>query len=523
MALTLKIVPWGPTQATVTTLLTEMAQRRSIKARLDATRNRFLRLKLVDEEKTARPTPPKKYRAITYDYTNNQTVQLEGSFDDPQSVEISELGRQPLPNADEFDAAVQILRNDPRIGPAISQGQVQPFRPMPPLIEVERPDGRTERTLAVGLAAKEARPRHRIVGVNMINETVLSDPPNVPSPSSTLCGPPAMGGCESTGTSGQVKVTVSQGATVLWEFVVLRPAVSSGVVGSGVELRHVFYKGKQVLYRAHVPILNVEYFEDGIADGCGPVYRDWQNQENCFEAKGADAIPGYRQCTAPAKTILETESDAGNFQGVAIYVQNQEVIVVSEMAAGWYRYISRWSFNANGNIRPRFGFAAIENKCTCHKHHHHVYWRMDFDINTASKNVFEEFNSPPLGPTNWSLHKFEVNRQRDASHKRKWRVRNTATNSGYVLIPGLNDGNATSFGVGDIWAMRYRSTELDDGQGYTEDPTLAKAHLDKFIANHESIENQDVVVWYAAHFLHDEEHGEAGGHIVGPELRPFNW
>jgi hypothetical protein len=33
-----------------------------------------------------------------------------------------------------------------------------------------------------------------------------------------------------------------------------------------VELRYVDYKGKRVLYRAHVPILNVKY--DGNA--CGP-------------------------------------------------------------------------------------------------------------------------------------------------------------------------------------------------------------------------------------------------------------
>lgn len=523
MALTLKIVPWGPTQATVTSTLTSLAQRPSIKSRFDATRNRLLRIRLVDEEKTARPTPPKKFRAIAYDYTNNQTIQAEGSFAGAQSLEVTELGRQPLPTRDEFTEAVQILQKDPEFGPAISQGQVQPYSPMPPLVEVKRPDGRTERTLGVGLVAKEGKTRHRIVGVNMINETVVRDVPEAPSPSPSTCGPPEMFDCPTSGMTGQVKVTVSQGSTVLWEFVVLRPAVSTGTNGSGVELRHVFYKGKQVLYRAHVPILNVEYHQDGIDAGCGPTYRDWQNEETCFEANGADVIPGFRQCPTPAKTILETGSDAGNFRGVAIYIQGQEVVLVSELRAGWYRYISRWRFHANGTIRPRFGFAAGDNPCTCHAHHHHVYWRLDFDINTASKNVVEEFNDPAIGPTKWTLHKFEINRQRDAAHKRKWRVRNTATNSGYTLTPGTNDGNATAFGVGDLWAMRYRATELDDGQPFTKDPGLAKAHLDQFITNHESIENQDVVLWYAAHFLHDEMHGEGGPHIVGPDITPFGW
>jgi hypothetical protein len=40
-------------------------------------------------------------------------------------------------------------------------------------------------------------------------------------------------------------------------------------------------------------------------------------------------------------------------------------------------------------------------------------------------------------------------------------------------------------------------------------------------SNGEPIQNQDVVIWYAAHFTHEFEH--EAGHIVGPELRPVNW
>jgi hypothetical protein len=68
-------------------------------------------------------------------------------------------------------------------------------------------------------------------------------------------------------------------------------------------------------------------------------------------------------------------------------VQGQEAVLVSELQAGWYRYISQWRFHANGTIRPRFGFSAANNPCTCKDHHHHVYWRLDFDIRTAGNNV----------------------------------------------------------------------------------------------------------------------------------------
>ena len=64
---------------------------------------------------------------------------------------------------------------------------------------------------------------------------------------------------------------------------------------------------------------------------------------------------------------------------------------------------------------------------------------------------------------------------------------------------------------------------MDDGQGFTTDVNKAKANLDKFLATKENINGQDIVVWYAAHFLHDETSGEDVSHILGPELKPRNW
>ena len=91
--------------------------------------------------------------------------------------------------------------------------------------------------------------------------------------------------------------------------------------------------------------------DDG--DACGP-YRDWQNAEGMIQATGLDVAPGFRLCNTPATTILDTGSDTGNDLGVAIYVQGQEVVLVSEMEAGWYRYISMWRLHADGTIRPAF-------------------------------------------------------------------------------------------------------------------------------------------------------------------------
>ena len=238
-----------------------------------------------------------------------------------------------------------------------------------------------------------------------------------------LCGVPrdASQSTASKGTAGQVWVTVSKGGQTLWRFLAVRPAASSGTNGSAIELRYVDYKGKRVLYRAHVPILNVKYN----ADACGP-YRDWQYQEGMIQAQGIDVAPGFRFSSGPALTIMDTGSDTGNFLGVGIYVLFNEVVFVSEMEAGWYRYVTQWRLGTNGTIRPRFGFAAVEHHCVCNVHHHHVYWRLDFDIRTAGNNRVREFNDPPLiGNQNWHTKSFEIRRPRDPGRARRWRVENT--------------------------------------------------------------------------------------------------
>ena len=97
---------------------------------------------------------------------------------------------------------------------------------------------------------------------------------------------------------------------------------------------------------------------------------------------------------------------------MALYVAGGEVVIVSQLQAGWYRYASEWRLAADGTIRPRFGFAAAQNPCTCQVHHHHAYWRLDFDILGAASNVIQEYNNPPVVRTgNWHTLTPEVRRR----------------------------------------------------------------------------------------------------------------
>jgi len=528
--LALQIKPFGPDQAALDAIAERQLRHAAVQKYLKNARHQILSVGLVDtdpERKSSRaPVSQNRFRTTIYDYTNNRTLLIDGRLDNPARVEVSESARQPLPSSAEFDEAVKIAARDQELGLALREGRLRPYPPMPPLLTTESPDGRVERTITVGLLPAEGARGHEIVGVNMIRRTLLRFENNAPPRAQAhkpICGVPNAGQATAQNVAGQVWVTVKQGGTTLWKFLAVRPAASSGTNGSGVELRFVDYRGKRVLYRAHVPILNVQY--DGNA--CGP-YRDWQNQEGMLQANGPDVASGFRLCPSPAQTILDTGSDTGNFLGTAIYVRGQEVVLVSEMQAGWYRYISEWRLHANGTIRPRFGFSAVSSSCVCNRHHHHAYWRFDFDIRTAGNNRVREFNDPPLiGSSKWHDKNFEIRRPRDPARKRKWRIENAATREGYELIPGPTDGVATAspdwpFPRGDVWILRYRGSELDDGSVATGPPY--EADLDRF-ANGESIMNQDVVFWYGAHFTHDIAGEPPGvhGHIVGPQLKPVNW
>jgi hypothetical protein len=33
-----------------------------------------------------------------------------------------------------------------------------------------------------------------------------------------------------------------------------------------------------------------------------------------------------------------------------------------------------------------------------------------------------------------------------------------------------NDGASTTYGIGDLWVLRYHASEIDDGEGFTTDP-----------------------------------------------------
>lgn len=452
--------------------------------------------------------------AVLYDYSRGRMLRVAGGPTGLGLIRIEESVEQPVPSPGEFREALDLVMGHPDWGPMVKQGLVKPYRPMPPVLD-PGPGNEVERTLYVGLVS---RPRkfNRMVAVNMITGQV-SPEPVVPARSRVampLCGvtdnycfPPPHG------TPGTVRIQWPAKAPV-WDFQATRPSASSGCNGSGIELKNVRYRGKTVLTHAHVPILNVKYEND---DACGP-YRDWLYEEVCFEAFGTDiaGAPGFRWCTQPARTLHESGVDGGNFQGVAVFEDTDGALVlVSQMAAGWYRYIPEFRFYPDGRILPQFKFGAVDNACVCINHTHHAYWRLRFRICT-NKNVVEQAEG-----TGWTRLRRETAIIRQTGVETRWRVRQSNKLVGYEIIPGPNDGVGDEYSREDQYVLRSRAKEIDDGHCSVVFNT--EADIARYVRR-ESVVNTPPTIWYAAHFRHSvEEDGDAHTVVIGPTLQPFGW
>jgi hypothetical protein len=511
------VVPYGPDQATIDAKKASLVIHPSVKTYLKGTRIRVLSLELMDDNpgKTRDHAPPELYRAIIFCYDNNRAVAVEGRFDN-QKIKVTVLANQPEDFSDEeFQEAVSILGKDLHFGPLLRDNQVKPYRPMPS-ISYAQMGSSVDRVVNVGLSSKDGSQPPEIVGVNMVHSRVerfRSSAPRTAIAAPTACGLPGAG--QSTtgrGVAGQYLMTITQGSTTIWSMTVLRPSASSGTRASAIELRDVDYRGKRVFGRAHAPVLNVEY----VNGACGP-FRDWQYQEGWLSATGTD-IPGtnnaFRECTTQPATILDNGTDTGNFRGVAVYTNGDEVTLMSELEAGWYRYISEWHFFTDGSIQPIFGFGGVTNSCVCNDHNHHVYWRFDFDVSGSSPNA-------AYGPglRGWGQQfTTEVKLTRNLLADNKLHIINPATGDTYALIPGIKDGTSTGdpYARGDSWILQRHPTggELDDGYNSTGGSGTA-INLDAFV-NNQSVQGTDIVVWYGAHFLHSVD--DQLSHKVGPRI-----
>ncbi len=255
---------------------------------------------------------------------------------------------------------------------------------------------------------------------------------------------------------------------------------------------------------------------------------------------GKDCIPGTSACQAfnlqgkeegKRYVMLHEESTGLSYIGPGGRAYGKMLTLWCTYNLGGYLYISRWCFKDDGCLMPQVGLTGPlqhvdtgdsspygsqvgkgkdGSKTFAPSHVHNMYFCLDFDID-GTKNTVEEFNyvqdkpGSLSGKHSWTPIVKETGRPGNAATFRSWRVVNKASKNAlglprsYELIPGGNGifrgGSDEAIAQAELWVTRYHADEYP-----VQKQSLAVA-LPKYL-NGESVENQDVVVWYAVHAHH---------------------
>ena len=293
-----------------------------------------------------------------------------------------------------------------------------------------------------------------------------------------------------------------------WKFTWSIPRLS----GEGLVIAKADFQGRRVLYRAGQPFVLVPYhgnfptFKDGLGSKCGGV-------------PYSALIP-----TAPNVTVFDlppgsTASNDNQYDkttnpGGAVMVEQLPATLTdpatgavwAKFQVGNYQYIHRWEFKADGAIEAIVGLGGrlwTTNPPTM-GHIHNFYFRLDFDIARSANNLVRRFAHAGNNPGNDIETDITVESKEiaDATTFTKWRVLNRAPKANgqlrsYELIPASDGGPDGTYSTGDLWVVRYKPSGEDGANVGCNDQLLGTAY-----ANGESVNGEDVVVWYCLRHHH---------------------
>lgn len=315
--------------------------------------------------------------------------------------------------------------------------------------------------------------------------------------------------------------------------------------GQGLELSSVSYDGTYIFYNIGVPFSLTRY--EGT--GYGP-FKD-------ILGTASSTVPGYGN---GAMTL--TSADCPRFLASGtLYGSNRvcyerlltgkdpRVVIWSKFDIYNYRFIQSYEFHQDGTFLPKILLGGnLYDACTsggslCRQHQHYLYWRMDIDMGGFTNDKFQEFQKAAVTTSNqntdaacpatpWCTFGTETFRNRDYSKFTKWRqVDFTVTNSkGHaksIEIMSDSQGPVDAMSTHDVWAVRYKgqcvSNACEMGYQVPTNPT-SDAGINGYV-NGESINGQDVVLWYSHKVHHeprDEEKPSMAVHEAGPIIKIRN-
>ena len=255
---------------------------------------------------------------------------------------------------------------------------------------------------------------------------------------------------------------------------------------------------------------------------------------------------------------------------------NVELVVRMAPEVGNYDYLLDYAFNRNGEIEVRvgaYGIIATKGVATRNmhdpiaaadtqygtlvapnlvgvNHDHFMSFRVDLDVDGQDNRLVEDkfvkrtLSGNPLRRSLWQIERSVVRTEGaiETMHEPAWfrvesssRENSLGNPTSYQLMPGHSDlslldpeepqQQRASFSGSALWVTRYKPDENFAAGTYPNQNRMVEG-LPKFVADHESVANTDLVLWYTVGFHHQtrsEDYPVMPAMWHSFTLRPFNF
>lgn len=286
----------------------------------------------------------------------------------------------------------------------------------------------------------------------------------------------------------------------------------------GLEVWWADFQGRRCMWKGSQPFAIVPYhhpvagdpdppeytYKDGLGAMCGGVEFDALKSN----APNDDLRTQPQWYAANDLEAVDVSTDLATSFGPA------ELVIQAKFQCGWYQYVHRWEFNSYGEIHADLGMGGKLNPFDPSKAHvHHMYFRIDLDIDGFSSDVFEVFRHDGFDDTVdgdvWTTQNKQGKHLLDPPSARKFRVRDlkstvsgTGPTRGYEIeVPALAGTDTHS--TGDVWATVYRGDTFQTGEDVGM-PGCSDAVLEKYATGPlDTANGSDVVLWVAVRHHHE--------------------
>jgi primary-amine oxidase len=278
-----------------------------------------------------------------------------------------------------------------------------------------------------------------------------------------------------------------------------------------------------VVYHDGLRFLDVGTFSNGLMILKGT---------DCPESLGARVRADGRVCQEVRDRGLAWKTDSGSRRG-------RELVLWGVLRASNYKYVVEWVFRDDGTVLGRVGPTG-HNLPHHHEvtHSHTVYWRLDVDLAgpggdsarvQSHDERFRQSGQPGQVASDdltlvrtergidWLGRQFTMLKIQDAT----LRNQNAVPKAGGYLLMGQRAGTARHqepFTHHDLWVTRAPADKTG--------AELAAQDLPAYVADKESVDGEDIVVWYSTTLHHverdEDDHGPTQIVWVGFLMLPFD-